>query len=359
MSNTENNGENRLALSDPESVLAYIPHALGFQPVNSLVLMLLEQKTLGATLRVDLPKGADVEAWTAQIMSLVAKVPTTGVLAVVYSPAGSKVTDMPHKRSIELLAGALETRAIDLLSAWGIADGVWDYQSETVEPIDIESTKFHPVSIEMITGGSAPIEEPWDATNVVPWPNAELIREIAENIDGVLDDSLDAWMDVLQSDEPTTLMGDDDVLSALLLASLNIKLVRDLLPLLAGLGAEECADALDSLRQTGQASDTLSDYLLGQGELTPDWARIDRWEDAMRHLLGVASGDARHALMSMLGWAEWAKGRGSFALKLLNQVVVENDGYRLADLLLSLLSTGVLPVWATDSQRAWRLKLSR
>jgi hypothetical protein len=47
--------DKRLAVSTGEDVLSYIPHALGFWPTNSLVCLTLDGKTVGATLRVDLP----------------------------------------------------------------------------------------------------------------------------------------------------------------------------------------------------------------------------------------------------------------------------------------------------------------
>ncbi len=51
-----------LKITGPEDVLGYIPHSLGYWPVNSLVAMTVQGKRLGATLRVDLPgngTGAD------------------------------------------------------------------------------------------------------------------------------------------------------------------------------------------------------------------------------------------------------------------------------------------------------------
>lgn len=51
-----------LKITGPEDVLGYIPHSLGYWPVNSLVAMTMQGKRLGATLRVDLPgngTGAD------------------------------------------------------------------------------------------------------------------------------------------------------------------------------------------------------------------------------------------------------------------------------------------------------------
>lgn len=47
--------ERRLSVSTGQDILSYIPHALGYWPVRSLVCITMTGKTVGATLRVDLP----------------------------------------------------------------------------------------------------------------------------------------------------------------------------------------------------------------------------------------------------------------------------------------------------------------
>ncbi|MFH5879535.1 DUF4192 family protein [Arthrobacter sp. NA-172] len=47
--------ENSVTISRPEDILGFIPHALGLWPTESLVAITMHGKTLGATLRVDLP----------------------------------------------------------------------------------------------------------------------------------------------------------------------------------------------------------------------------------------------------------------------------------------------------------------
>jgi hypothetical protein len=45
----------RLTVRGPEDILGFIPHSLGYWPAQSLVAMTLQGKSLGATLRLDLP----------------------------------------------------------------------------------------------------------------------------------------------------------------------------------------------------------------------------------------------------------------------------------------------------------------
>ncbi|MFB8370464.1 DUF4192 domain-containing protein [Pseudarthrobacter sp. NPDC055928] len=50
-----------LTVQGPEDILGFIPHSLGYWPADSLVAMTLQGKSLGATLRLDLP-GSEVLA---------------------------------------------------------------------------------------------------------------------------------------------------------------------------------------------------------------------------------------------------------------------------------------------------------
>ena len=57
----------RLTVRGPEDILGFIPHSLGYWPAQSLVAMTLQGKSLGATLRLDLP-GREVLASPAQFL---------------------------------------------------------------------------------------------------------------------------------------------------------------------------------------------------------------------------------------------------------------------------------------------------
>ncbi len=84
---------------------------------------------------------------------------------------------------------------------------------------------------------------------------------------------------------------------------------------------------------------------------------MDRLWFICRDLLGVAAGQDHAALLCLLGWLEWAKGRGSSALNLLKAALRTDPGYRLAQLLLRLLEAGEMPSWVADPERAWHRKL--
>jgi hypothetical protein len=50
----------------------------------------------------------------------------------------------------------------------------------------------------------------------------------------------------------------------------------------------------------------------------------------------------------MLGWLNWALGRGSRARRYVNEARAIDPGYGMAELLDSIASSGMLPEWAFD-----------
>lgn len=115
----------------------------------------------------------------------------------------------------------------------------------------------------------------------------------------------------------------------------------------------------------GPASDPGREFrevLVGQYPGVPDWPGLDSAFAVFAELLaatadasaGDADGEAAAALLSLLAWIEWARGRGSRAQVYLTRCLVTYPGYRLAELLEDLLTTGMFPLWARTAATAWR-----
>lgn len=355
--NNENSNPVPLSLSDVDSILAYVPHALGFTPRNSAVFLLLDGNALEATLRVGLPRNGNNDVWVADVLSLLKRVTLTKIATVVYGMQGASSSTAPHSEMVSLLAEALSTNAIDMDQAWCVSDRIWDYMNESWSPLDLDALKFHPVSVNMVTRGSAPADTAELTFTAEPWATAESVRAIAENITCEAHEYFEAWKEVLDSSDPVTLLHEDDTLSATLLASMNLRLVRDFLPVLASFGTKRFDKAFAKIIETAEAPSYMADLLLGHSTENLSWEQIDRLEVVLHNLLGVALGTPKYAFKTLLAWIQWAKGRGSVAMALLEEVVAENE-YSLAELLMELLSHGNMPSWATDPARAWRAQVS-
>ncbi|MEF9980022.1 MAG: DUF4192 family protein [Glutamicibacter sp.] len=358
-----------LSLSSCEDILAYVPHALGFYPQNSAVLMLIDEDHLEATLRVDLPEentAAERGTWTAQLLSLLERMPhIQGVVLVVYAPEGTSAgSGIPYADLVAQLEQGLTSKKVLLRHSWCRQDRVvWNYATDDyAEPTPVRPVETNETHLSLVFAGSAPLDIPWDGSGIPQWPQAAEILKIISNQQHNVVNCLEAWLQTMDLAEPEARawIHDEHEHAALLLGSLEVKIVRDLLPYLAGQGLEASLDVLFGVMRGDReaAAAPLTNYLLGRGWHAPDWQRIDRLWLVARDLLGVAEGNARQALLCILAWIEWARGRGTMALCLLGRAVEENPNYELARLLQKLMSHGIMPEWATDQLRAWRASFS-
>lgn len=369
------------SLASPEEVLAYIPHALGFYPRNAVVLLIMQGSSLAATLRVDLPRGESGEGqateWVAQLVQLVHKVPdATAVFAALYTGQvpGEGHDSLPRHELVERLAPALVRSGVNVRDAWYVGATRWHSYfcaSENCCPadgFDLPDLALTETHLRMVLAGSAPEEQIWDGSGIADWTNKATVRECAEILmeeyagTAPRESLIRDWAGLLDSDAVVAerKMRSDDAFCASLLASLNDRMVRDILPYLAGRGPVRAFEALKEVSQGsefGRAAADFSEFLLGTADCTPDWDRIDQLWYLCRDLLGVAEGPEKSALLCLLGWVNWAKGKGSSALKLFAAALDKDPGYRLAQLMAKLLETGEMPTWVADPERAWRLRL--
>ena len=260
----------------------------------------------------------------------------------------------------EKLRDRLQRRGIDLRHAWCLgATCIWDYQAADVDEwMPRPETSGNETHLSMVLAGSAPLEKPWDGCGMAPWPTAQNVRVLADELALNSIEGIARWAKLLElpSDIAAQEIHEDPRCAAELISSLQWKVVRDILPYLAGTSHAETIDVLVQLseREPGEEVPELGQFLLGKGWRSPDWQRTERLWLLARDLLGVAQNHQRYALMCVLGWIEWAKGRGSLAMTLLDQVLRECPDYNLAKLLKELLNQGIMPHWATDQLRAWR-----
>ncbi|MDQ0078135.1 DUF4192 family protein [Arthrobacter oryzae] len=96
------------------------------------------------------------------------------------------------------------------------------------------------------------------------------------------------------------------------------------------------------------------DVLLGLAPASPRWDRMRTLEAVLVQLGAAGGGESGAASLTARGWIEWCRGRGSFAHALLDQAVMAQPGYRLAELLSELVGRGTLCGWAGRRDAAWQ-----
>jgi hypothetical protein len=95
------------------------------------------------------------------------------------------------------------------------------------------------------------------------------------------------------------------------------------------------------------------EVLLGLEPFVPDWRRLNGL-DRILERLSACGGQAGAAALTGRGWIAWCRGRGSYAAAYLEQALEQEEGYRLAELMLELVRRGTLCGWAGRKEAAWQ-----
>lgn len=409
------------SVTTPADILGYIPHALGFQPKESLVMLTLTGKRVGATLRVDLPAaGADHLDYASGICSfLQSDTGADGVLMVMYTDEPWIHPDEPpFEDLVHCLDLTLDAAGLVLRDGWLVTETLWrDYFCDDAGCCPWpghprQSITDSPLSAEMVYRGSSyarSLEAAVEGASPQPWVTAsDAQRECAAYVDrfagswnalSLFTETVLMWDAAFdsaahagphpgpQADPPVWagLMGGSTETVGFLLASLNCKTIRDSVLVLAALGPatavggargcgllsgeapafplpDECLALLgdrlpvnmDLLPAHQSSMDGFTGVLVGQYDGRLLWERMDCAHRLFSWLSAGAAGVPRAALLAMLGWIEWARGRGSRAHVYLQEALREVPDYTLALLLSELIGRGALATWSRKKEFAWQ-----
>ncbi|PRB42911.1 hypothetical protein CQ020_05230 [Arthrobacter sp. MYb23] len=406
-----------LSIHQPEDILGYIPHMLGYWPEDSLVAITMQGKVLGATLRVDLPNLASLEAragFADQIRSfLIADEEANGVVLAVYTDSGWEDGTVVRQAIPLLKALQLSLDEVDLSvrDAWLVGSEYWrsayctDLQCCPVPGLPVERIKNSRLSAELVYSGSSIGPSPRSALERPRLASPGAVDPLvlaAESRYGkqilgrwrserCLDAILAVWHHVLNRVEAGRPLrsGEDARIMGFLRTTLRVPAWRDAVVVMAAagmdsaksgasafglfvdddndgntpfdpqeLGVEEpvaaTAKVLPEL-STDEDVFTYGDVLLGMRPDMPCWTALDALQTVLAGLcVDDESGVVPAAALTLQGWIAWCKGRGSIAHACLSGAEAAQPGYRLAELLMDLLGTGTICPWARSSSTAWR-----
>ncbi|MBE0009559.1 MULTISPECIES: DUF4192 domain-containing protein [unclassified Arthrobacter] len=400
-------------VTSPADILSYILHTLGFQPESSLVLLTMSGKRVGATLRVDLPHpDADPVAYATGLCSiLTADTSADGTLMILYTgEPWDRHGPPPHYEIVGRLRQSLDEVGLALRDGWLVNETCWrDYFCEDPKCCPwpghpLGSVQDSPLNAELVYRGSSYADSLTAAVGVgghEPWTDrADLTRRWRAEESRLrrrwrntsqFTATLALWEELLTTKSavpaaPSPPAPADHLLEdhtgestpdletiTHLLASLTCRTLRDSVLVLTGLGksvALQGAAGLGLLRGTGlagtaqadadrdaserAAADNYCGVLIGQYRGQLQWQRIDAAHHHLTRLSAVAEGEPLAALLTMLGWIEWARGRGSRAHLYFQRALTVEPGYRLAELLEEVVARGMLAEWSRDKNLAWR-----
>ncbi|WP_458778841.1 DUF4192 family protein [Arthrobacter sp. D3-16] len=92
---------------------------------------------------------------------------------------------------------------------------------------------------------------------------------------------------------------------------------------------------------------------MGQKPAVPQWHSLDALDLVLEHL-AMWGGPPAAAALTGRGWIAWCRGRGSYSAAYLGEALGIEPGYRLAELLLEVVSRGTLCGWAARKEAAWQ-----
>jgi hypothetical protein len=328
----------QLKATSTADILSFIPHALGKTPRNSFVLLTLQGKRLGATLRIDAPVAAEPRDYAQRVVSyLAADTKATASLLAVYADTDDHPN--PHLAHLEAMARELTLAGMPLKDAWLVTPTHWrglltDTGNQPVDTI-IDSR----INAELIYKGSNNHEtaahyEPFTGD---PATGTRIQSAIPSSSLEDITAARNLWARTLETGQKP-----DAETAVQLIAALHNPIIRDLMM---------CDVVSDSLPADFRR---IGPMLLGEG-IAPDWSRVDTAQETARGLIVAAQGGYRAPMLCLIGWLEYLKGRASVATEHLDLALADTPGYRLARLLTALIIRGSVAGTAQNPATAYQL----
>lgn len=402
--NTKTSPAQKLTVSSPEDVLAYIQCTLGFRPRNSLVAVAFSGNQLSTVARCDLPGALQhmlrsdtpesvtfwdfglTEPQELQLIDigrhmgkLIAKEPSTTSCMLLYLSDDVSVGDQQALSvagmANSIIAAQFGLQRVSVEEAWFIHHSLlWHLRcASTLECAVQRETVADPEQTDIFRSldpqGDTTQQESATVRRLVfppvPLPAARQLpdtQQLLEKQPKVVVDWLKLW-DGQLANGPQML---DSAQVAEFLTSLEHTRVRDAVLALA------CFDFTTALRgmvTLGQfpsqvataaglstnSSDGIHvrDCMRGQSERAPDWHRVHELERLCHQLLPLSDAGSGGAITAILVWIEWARGRGSIAATYVKQARKRFPTNHLLVMLENFLRQGLVSGWAMRTDSAW------
>jgi hypothetical protein len=202
----------KLTITTPSDVLSFIGHTLGFWPQESLVCITMNDNSIGATLRIDLPRQPGQELPYARTVAhyLTSDTTATSILFAVYtSETATPGQARPHAGTIAALTGVLAEQGITIRDGLFVGDETfspYDGEPGTSLALPVNSTQTSAINAEFIYRGS--FIEPTDRITL-PTTSQEAAKAAAvehhmeaiasQPTDTALQQGRKLWADMLDS----------------------------------------------------------------------------------------------------------------------------------------------------------------
>lgn len=315
--------------TNPAELAVLVPYILGFHPERSLVVLALEGKRLGLTQRMDLVPEEHARDVVRQMIGHVAR-SGAGKIAVVAFEREPGESDPMRAELMRLV----RSRVIRCATSVVVRDGRW-FDPDGLVPRSrpggeaLPEPSRVPAVAVLVGEGRMPLPSRESLRDVVESGTSEVAEDVAAALDaidteetGVDPSPVRAWRTVLAPGG-----ADDPEAVAEALVALRDVSWRD--ALLAALCPGWMPDGLLADEPTAAASAAVAG-------LDPELA-LERLSTLVH---ATPRGEAAPVL-TVLAQVAWSRGDGALASIALEEALAIEPGYRLADLLDRLVSSGV------------------
>lgn len=301
----------RLRLSEPSDLVGIVPYLLGFHPRESVVVILIRDRQVKLTARMDLPPPADVDLVIEQASALADTHDATAMVLAIYS-----ANEAPARIvGAELTAGLAEYVVLDSLYVsatrwWSLMciDGCCPAEGT---PYDLSS---HPVAAEAVYAGlSASADRSVIEAQVLGPPAGEAgrLRELA----------VQAMLDLEKVDLPHRCR---------LMAALVESFLDHTTPL----------DEADGLQLAALAGDVaVRDVAWAMMTRAEADAHVDLW----CQVVAITVAPLERAPLCLLGAAAWILGNGALQNCCVDRVRRIDPDYSMAKLLADINDRALPP----------------
>jgi hypothetical protein len=343
--------------NSPSDFLALVPHLVGFDPVNSVVLVAFRGTGTCGVLRLDLPSAPVVHKRLAtHAVGILCKIPdveAVGVIICTEEKFGASATP-PLSEFATTMISRLRQSGLALRGALCRAGDGWGSYFDSAGPVG-----GHPLSdierSEIATGLPDTLFDVADPPDAPIMERRRVARQLARYRDlarGGLSHPDFAALDDIALFVEQALEWDEHEFSeraAFLLFLLQSPPSRDATMLQwatnLAMGDELWEHSRDPVGVDPEWDESSGNLMLGIGP-RPDAERLLRAISLLLRLVAVARKPARPPLLCMLAWLNWALGRGTIGGRHVAAALGIAPGYGMAQLLNTVLGNGMQPEWA-------------
>jgi hypothetical protein len=333
----------------PADFVSMVPSMLGFQPQDSLVVVLFRDARSVGSFRLDLPsRHTDLDEYSAELVGVLSRVEGVNKLAfLVY-------TDTPHDDD---LIGRLAEAVMPLQFLYEpngffyVASDGWGFWGDEPSPLSdlvIPDERVVQMPVRESQTAIDPVDPPDDQYVSAVW-DVIVLATMSDIPDAdIFDGSADLftwWESVLSQTGTLSPSSTAQILLAFVRPS-----IRDTL-LLATIDGEDVGRFATAAQHAYQEHGTpypehLAKRIIGAGP-RPGFDRMRALRPHLeRAILCAPVDDFMVGPLAILGWMSWAAGNASVAREYLYQSAQVDPNHGFTNILIDMIAHGHLPSWA-------------